>query len=468
MKSYILKLSILALSVSNIALAELKPSDLTHIDQWDWSTINCNDVQFPENFIWGTASSALQTEGVQTIEGDEDAENSWTEWEKSHPELQKVGIACGSWDRWREDVQYLKSLGLKSYRFSIPHEKVEPVPGYYNYNVLNHYKEICEELIKNGITPIITLFHHSWPVWFGNEGAFEKEENVQHWFKFAQKVQEALQPVGVHHWMPFNEPVGYCLEGYFRGNYAPGKKDLKLCGTVIRNILWAHVQFAQHLKSVDKDSVIGIPHIFHPLHPAHWWNPVERFAAGMFNHLTNDVVLEFFKTGKFVWGYKGYNMVNDYNPDATKSLDFIGVNYYTCTILQIGLSGAQTLMMPERLTTSDGTKACYPEGLWDSIKKASALKIPIWITESGAATRDPQTWNTYMKQHLKVVSEAIKKGFDIRAFFVWSLTDSFNWRRGYKDSYGLVSVDFNDPNLPRKEREGLEDFKHLVQNGKYR
>lgn len=474
MQRYFLKICILALSVSNAALAGLNLSGLGHITQWDWANIDCNDVQFPtdknvrsaKNFIWGTASSAIQIEGVQTADGE--IENSWTEWEKSHPELCKVGFACGSWDRWREDVAHLTSLGLTSYRFSIPHEKVEPTPGYYNYDVLRHYKELCEALIENGITPVITLFHHSWPVWFDRVGAFEKEENIKYWLGFAKEVVKWLKPVGVHYWMPFNEPVGYCLEAYFRGNYPPGKKDLKLCGTVIRNILWAHVQFAQHVKSVDDDSVIGIPHVFHPLHPARWWNPAERLAAGMFNYLTNDAVIEFFKTGHFVWGYKGYNLVSDYNPHATKSLDFIGVNYYTNTILQIGLSGVQTLMMPERLTTSNGTKACYPEGLGDAIKKASTLNIPIWITECGAATRDPQEWNTYMKQHIKVVDQAIKQGFDIRAFFVWSLTDSFNWRKGYENPYGLISVDFNNPELPRTERKGLEDFKRLVRNGNYR
>lgn len=436
-----------------------------HIEQWDWSQIDINDVLFPDTFKWGTASSAYQSEGTRTANG-KDIENSWTEWEKAG-HAPTAGTACDYWDRYKEDIALMKELGLHAYRFSIPHEKIEPQEGQFDEDALQHYADICQELIKNDIEPVITFFHHTWPIWFGKKGGFEKQENNTIWLRFATKVAETLTPLGVNYWFPFNEPVGFCLQGFFQGVHPPGKKNLKLCGEVVRNMVWAHVDFAHKVKEINPDAQVGMPKIFRPIDCYNWWNPIERLASGMFNHLLNNVVLDFFKTGEFIWGYKGYNLVQDHRQDYQDSLDIIGINYYENTILKMGTNGIKPVCMPGRFTTSDGTKACYPEGLWRSIKKAAELKKPMWIMENGASTKDAATWDTYMKQHIKVVSEAIKKGFDIQRYFAWSATDTYNWSKGFADSYGLISIDFDSEDLRRSFRPGIDDFASLVQAGKY-
>ena len=145
--------------------------------EWDWNAINTSDIHFPSSFAWGTATAAHQVEGNNT-------NNNWHVWERSVDEkgISRIhendtsGIAADHWNRYPEDIMLMKELGLTHYRFSVEWSKVEPSMGKIDYSVIDHYKNLCDLLILNGITPVITLHHFTNPIWFENLGAFEKEE----------------------------------------------------------------------------------------------------------------------------------------------------------------------------------------------------------------------------------------------------------------------------------------------------
>ena len=143
--------------------------------RWNWNKIEMNNISFPKSFVWGTATAAHQVEG--------NCQNNWSEFEKGQkndgtPNIKDSQIsdnACEHWDRYKQDIKLIVDTGVSHYRFSIEWSKIEPTKGSFNQDAINHYTDVIDELIKNEITPVITLHHFSHPVWFEDIGGFEKE-----------------------------------------------------------------------------------------------------------------------------------------------------------------------------------------------------------------------------------------------------------------------------------------------------
>ncbi len=414
--------------------------------RWDWNTINTTEVLFPPHFLWGCSDSALQTEGIITSNG-RTIQNSWTEYELRNADLiapeSRVGAACERWTRYKSDVQLLKNIGMNSYRFSIEWSKIEPQEGVFDHQAMQHYCQVVDELLGQHIVPIITLFHHIYPLWFLKKKGFEKRENINFFVRFSQYVFTHLH-TKVPFWIILNEPVGYALEGYYRGNYPPGKTSLRLAGKVARNQLNAHVTVAKIFRGINRNVKIGIAHIIQPLDAYHTWNPLENIVAHTFDYIVNTLTIDFFKTGYFNWMY----LVKDYNADAPGSLDFIGINYYSHTtikqtnILSLKTEPRESETLIDQPSPGRAAKVMYPEGLYRAIQMAAVLNVPMYITENGCSTENVQIKDEYIKKHLYVISRALQEGYDVRGYFFWTLMDCFCWRKGYRDKHGIYAVNF--------------------------
>jgi beta-glucosidase len=102
--------------------------------------------------------------------------------------LEPAGDACDSWNRYKEDIQMMKNLGVSSYRFSLEWSKIEPSEGNFDLWAVKHYEDVIDELIKNGIEPMITLHHFTNPIWFEKMGAFEHEKSIKYFVRFSEFV----------------------------------------------------------------------------------------------------------------------------------------------------------------------------------------------------------------------------------------------------------------------------------------
>lgn len=428
--------------------------------QWDWSTIDTSEVQFEPAFGWGAATSAYQIEGDQTAHGKK-IKNSWTE----SAIAPKAGIAAGHWDRFREDVQLIKQAGLTEYRFSIKWSAIEPEPGVFDEDAMQHYIDLVDELNANGITPFVMLFHHTWPVWFGNVGDFQKKENIPHFTKFADYVFNKLNGK-VKMWMTFNEPSGYCLEAYFRGKYPPYAKSLRKAGKALKNMIDAHAAIYHHFKEKDPTSKIGFAQMMVPLDPYPTGNPFKKLVSWIgcsyFGPMQNTAVLDYFRTGKFDWGFRLHGRVKGKNKFVKGAIDFVGVNYYSHVMLE----GSKHKSLPDR-PTSDNGKGVYPEGLLRSIELCAQHLpgVPMWIGENGICDASDTKRDDYFKKHLWVTWYAKQLGYDIRGYHVWTLMDSFNWNTGFANKYGIYKVDFNT--YERTLRDGAKSLITLAKNGRY-
>lgn len=424
-------------------------------------------LEFPKGFIFGVGDSAFQTEGVQGP-AEQKTENNWTQWEHQKDEQgefhivsdQSIGNACERWTRYKEDIALIAQSGFTHYRFSVEWSKIEPQKGVFDENALEHYCAVVDEVIKQGLTPILTLFHHTWPVWF--EG-FENEEGIDSFVEYCMYVFEHMH-AKVKTWIILNEPAGYAIEGYFRGEYPPGKHDLQLAGVALLNMLKAHVTLYGKYKDIDPTVEIGIAKILQPIDPYHAWNPLEEAACSFFSWLLNDVTLEYFKTGNFTWGAPGKTF-HFFDSQAANALDFLGINYYSHTVLSGQWNIKKPLApahRPENMLSDDG-KIVYPEGLIRAVEKGSMLQIPMYIMENGIADKKGNMRELFLKLHLYAVVKAAEK-YDVRGYFTWTLLDNFEWRKGYTECYGLYEV--NRETQERTLREGSKQFIEFLQTRK--
>lgn len=468
-------ISIFALIAS---LCQATPSVISYRPlQWDWDKIDVNNVTFDENFGWGAATSAFQVEG--DVSANKLVQNNWTKAMQGKYPNQKlipahVGRGCNHWHKYKEDVKLIKNLGFTDYRFSIKWSAVMPEKDEFDLDAMNHYVDLVRELIKNGINPYVMLFHHEWPLWFDEIGAFEKEENKEYFVKFAtfvfEKLQWLLQPEDFKSikWMTFNEPVGYCLEGYFQAKYPPYKKNLKLAGIVLRNMLDAHVEIYHKFKEKNPNAQIGFAKALVPIDPYCSYNPVDVLISSSFDHLQNYAILSYFTKGEFTWGFPCYARFTAKNKDAIGALDFLAINYYSNVMLGLKFFKIIQAPVPGRHAWS-GHKSIYPEGLYRAVKNVAKHlpDVPLIIGENGIATDDATLRDLYIKQHLYAVHQLIKEGHKINAYHWWSLFDSYSWKNGEFNPYGFYAV---GPTYERtsREKEGFENFIHLIKHGSYK
>lgn len=420
---------------------------------WNWETEQTRKpLSFPQHFLWGAATSAHQVEGNCT-------NNTWYAWEHSVDEQgqprvpQKSGIACDHWNKYKEDIKLLKAMGANAYRFSIEWSKIEPKEGEFDAAVLQHYKDVCDELRRNGIKPCINLHHYTDPLWFAQKGGFEKKENVIYFVRYAQHVINAL-----HHpdamWFTFNSPDGYAANGWLTGRNPPAKKDMQLCGTVYANVLEAHVQTYRKTKVAHPDARIGILKNMFQLDPWNPLNPLDQLACSMGTKVTDTGFFEFFNKGVFELSIPLKADVRHENKQAIGALDFIGINYYCHGYMK----NFELTRDPKETPTDNPLYTIYPEGLYRAIKEVSKkvaqpLNIPMYITENGIATTDDAKRDEFLRKYLHALSKAIKDGYDVRGYIHWSLMDNYEWGC-YDKKYGIYAVDFNSRDLKRTLKPG--------------
>jgi len=180
----------------------------------------------------------------------------------------------------------------------------------------------------------------------------------------------------------------------------------------------------------------------------------------------NEVILNLFKTGT----YRFYmpTMV-DYTSKiegAEKSLDFIGLNYYSHYAFNFTGDideSLEALPFPEEIMT-DMDYGIYPEGLYRAIKRISQLGVPIIITENGLADAKDDRRADFIDKYLFAVSKAIEDGYDVRGYYHWSLLDNFEWNLGYGERFGLYHVNFETQE--RTLKNGTKKYIEIITEAK--
>lgn len=430
---------------------------------FDYSEIDKIPLKVPSGFMWGSATSSHQAEGNSF-------NNNWSLFENEKDENgnprinegQKAGIAADHWNRYKEDIKLMKSLGLNAYRFSIEWSKVEPEEGKFDEGVLDHYEKVIDELKANGIEPMITLHHFTNPIWFEKQGAFTKDNSPKIFAKYVSKVFKRLGRK-VTYWCTINEPTVYAFNGYFFGEFPPAEKDMNKAALVFRNILIAHTEAYLIIKQQNLNAKVGIATAIYAFDPYSWWNLADIIGAHYANRNMNEVVLNFIINGEFDFYFPTISKL-EYESDVVNSFDFIGVNYYTRFIIRFNPFNDKSYQEVKQTFadyTTDMNWEIYPEGLYRALKQISTFtNKPIFITENGIADDSDSKRPAFIKNHLLVMNKAIANGMNVKGYFYWTLMDNFEWAQGFSKRFGLYEVDFKTQE--RKLREGSKVYPEMI------
>ena len=397
--------------------------------------------------------------------------NNWYNWEygldkNNKPRIhngEKSALATDHWNRYPDDISLMKELGVNHYRFSIEWSKVEPEKGKFNLKAINHYRDLCDSLLSNDITPVVTLHHFTHPIWFEKMNAFEKKENIKYFINFSDYVFKNLHDL-VPIWCTINEPSVFVSQGYFNGIFPPGKQDPVLAATVLENLLEAHTQVYKHLKRLPggKKTKIGLVKNIFQFEPLRRWNILDWAFSKVLNDVFTNSTLELLQKGSSSFYLPG--MVNKTMniPGAVSSLDFIGLNYYSRMHVKGQLNPSEPFIFKKRKEDiqTDMDYALYPEGFYKALHTISILDKPIYVTENGVADRGDNIRELFIKRYLYALNRALKDRLDIKGYFYWSLMDNFEWAEGYEMKFGLYKVDFETQE--RTLRESSKTFANMV------
>ncbi len=423
---------------------------------------------FKDSFIWGTATSSYQIEGA--VDADGRGESIWDTFCRVPDAIddQSSGaVACDHYNRYADDIAMIRDLGFKYYRFSIAWPRVLPTgTGTVNREGLDFYSRLVDELLKNDITPCVTLYHWDLPQTLEAKGGWPVRDTAMAFVEYAHVVSKDLGD-RVNLWTTHNEPWCACMLGYNEGRHAPGRKNLKDAVAASHHMLLSHGLAVPVIRENVPNAKVGIvlnPVPGVPASTSEADHEAFRRFDGEFNrwyldalykgHYPQDM-LDHFSADPTFEG-KAIDFIKDGDNTAISvDTDFLGINYYSRGIIaadpEAQTPGKIPNPGPEMRTDMDWE--VYPTGLYDLLKRIHDDYGPkeLYITENGAAysegpdhdgrVRDHRR-TSYIHNHLLAVKRAIADGVPVGGYFVWSLMDNFEWSFGYTKRFGIVYVDY--------------------------
>lgn len=392
---------------------------------------------FPKGFLWGTATAAHQVEGGNT-------NNNWAEWENQPGRIangQKAGLACDWWGgRWKEDLKRALDTGQNAHRLSIEWSRIQPTRNSWDEKALDHYVEIVRWMGNHKMTPMVTLHHFTDPIWLTQMGGWENPETPELFEAFTRKVIPSLMEY-VNLWVTINEPNVYVLCGWLEGTFPPAKNNLPLAAVVMENLVRGHARAYHAIHELQPQAQVGVAMNYRSFRPARSWSFLDRIPVSLQNQIYNNAFHDALVDGKLNLVLKRVSI-----PEAAKTQDFIGVNYYTrdmikFNLLKPGNMFGTSFFPKDALLSSTGFLANVPEGMFDALKWAHRYDLPIIVTENGVEDENDSLRPRYTLEHLHQVWRAANFNWRVKGYFHWSLVDNFEWERGWTQRFGLWGLD---------------------------
>jgi len=419
---------------------------------------------FGDDFAWGVSTAALQIEG--SCDADGKGTSIWDTFSARKGKIlngDKPTTACDFYSRYTDDIDLVKELNIPNFRFSIAWSRILPDgTGRINQAGIDHYNKLINYCLQQGVEPWVTLYHWDLPQALEDKGGWTNREIVN-WF--SEFVTICAQSFGdrVKNWMVMNEPAVFTGAGYFLGIHAPGRSGLRNFLPAVHHVVLSIVAGARILRKICPDAQIGntfsCSHIEPYANTPKHINAAKR-ADALINRLFIEPILGLGYPTDDVTALKGiykYHQPGD-EDNISFDFDFIGIQNYTREIVKYSFFtpyiGASLIKAEKRnVELTDMKWEVYPPAIYHMIKKFDAYPQikKIIITENGAAFPDTHTDGIvhdpkrvkYLQTHLQQVLKAKQEGCKVAGYFVWTLTDNFEWAEGYHPRFGLIYIDFD-------------------------
>jgi beta-glucosidase len=451
-------------------------------------------------FLWGAASAAFQVEGAWQADGK--GLSKWDVYTNDYRITEAVigkqetaNVAINAYDRrqYLKDIALMREAGLDAYRFSLSWPRILPEgAGKVNQAGLDHYRRFVDDLLANGIAPLVTLYHWDFPQALHAKGGWHHPQSVRWFSDYAAIVYGALGD-RVEKFITFNEPfidlflmdlVAENVRGHAADPVRLTSAQYGRQAPAMHNLFLANANAVREFRALGRKGMVGIAVPLIPTIPADPQNPDDVATAiladGVINRWPLDAVLRGTYPGDAMAALKRHNpgfVVPDKDFEVLRAnpVDFLGVNFYAPAYVRhdeaFALGARWWDTNPDKVKAFNGP--VRPDAFHDLLMRIRADygNPPVYITENGAGfgdfdevldgdtVRDPLRAD-YIRRHIDAMLRARRGGADIRGYMVWSLFDNFEWIQGYERRFGMVYVDFDTQK--RIKKGSFDAYKAII------
>jgi beta-glucosidase len=432
-------------------------------------------------FIWGVATSSYQIEGAANEGGR--GQSIWDTFCKVPGKVANFDngdIACDHYHRYKEDLDLMKWMGVKAYRFSVAWPRVIPDGvGRVNEMGLDFYDRLIDSLLEREIAPWLTMYHWDLPEALQLRGGWNNREVVEWFGEYAEMLTSRFGD-RVKNWMTLNEPLCSAWLGHLYGDMAPGIKDLQTALNVSHLLLMSHGLACQVIRSNVSEANVGIVINVTPAVPAtdsQEDSNAAQLADGFDNRWFLDPVFGRTYPADVIDTLGSSPEIHSGDMKLiAQDLDFLGVNFYFRQIVE---ADQNSKPLPIRSVNRENVKRTamnwevHPQAFEEILLRISKEYSPkaIYITENGSAWNDEVINGEiidderidYLVRHLDAMRSAKNQGAPILGYFAWSFLDNFEWAYGYEKRFGLIYVDYKTQK--RTPKKSAFFYRQLLLNG---
>jgi beta-glucosidase len=444
-------------------------------------------ISFPDDFLWGVATSAYQIEGAWNEDGK--GESIWDRFAHTAGRIKDGStgdVTCDHYHLFREDIALMRALGIRAYRFSISWPRILPLgKGSVNRQGLDFYSRLTDCLLEAGIAPLVTLYHWDLPQALEDLGGWANRD-IARWFgDYAARVARHLGD-RVELWVTLNEPQIVSLFGYYTGEHAPGYIDPLKYLPASHHINLAHGEGVTAIRAEASSVKVGTVLQLPPIYPRSESEEDQR-AARVMDGLMNRWYAEPVLIGRYPKDilelFRPLNLpIDDRDMQRIyQPLDFVGLNLYTRLFAYHEPAVPLTHAMVDReyrvpgSTYTDYGWEVYPHSLYETLVrfKEEWGDPAIYVTENGMASQtkvidgqvNDQERIEFLDAYLAQVRRAMHDGVKVKGYFVWSFMDNFEWNEGFTMRFGMVHVDF--ATRERLPKASAYWYRNLIKSGGY-
>jgi beta-galactosidase len=451
--------------------------------------------KLPRNFLWGVATAGFQ--GEMGPGAPNDPNSDWWAWLRDPQNVEKKRVSGdlpetggSQWTKYKTDVRLARrKLNANAYRLSIEWSRIFPrstegattigeLDALADQSALAHYRQVLTAIRAAHMKPFVTLNHFTLPIWlhdpiaarnaFANVGPDDAPPtfNASGWLdsrapaefaKYAGYIAAKLGDV-IDYYSPINEANVVAVQGYlnvdgiFASWFPPGAFNYRAVIEALLAQARANAAAYDAVKAQDATARVGLVQHMISFRPAKPASRQDRSARAHADYLFNRTFLIAAIRGEYDVNADAVIAPDEFHRELARKADFVGVNYYRTGVVT-GLPQPLSKSIPlydfipkVEYTMKECPRDCSdlgwkiaPAGLRESIDTAAAYKLPVYITENGIADARDRKRAAYIRDHVRVVRQAVRAGRDVRGFFYWSLEDNLEWADGYAPKFGLFT-----------------------------
>lgn len=458
-------------------------------------------VHDPFNVQEGIVSGDLPEKGV----------DYWNLYKRDHTLAKKLGLNAYrigiEWSRIFPKSTSAVEVGVERAsdgniaKVDVDESALENLEKIADNDAVSHYRDVIENLRANEFEAFVCLNHFTLPLWIHDPITVRKtqlrrgpkgwvdENTIVEFTKYAAYIAWKLRDT-IDKWATFNEPTVVSETGYMirESGFPPALSNFRVSRKVALHLVIAHARVYDAIKKIDSNASVGLIHNVIPARPFSSKSKSDVKAAEFMDNMHNHFYVQSVSSGWLDENLNGVKEKEEVKNYLEQRLDWLGVNYYTrfvvkgkTSILAKTFAGIPAIpqIVPnygfacqpnaksvDGLQTSDLGWEIYPEGLLDCLNAMKTYGKPLYVTENGIADRSDTLRPSFIIEHLKVLERAMsEEKIDVRGYFHWSVTDNYEWAKGFAPKFGLFSVDLKTKE--RKSRKSAEIYEEIIKGKKH-